>query len=467
MQALTGSKNGSFRAALPEPGAIGRGPTGRIETIVVAALLLAYAIVEFVLTLGHGPWLDEAQAWLQATTLSGPLDALILPGEGHPPLWYWLLRFLSLGLDFNQARWVTLPIAIANAYLLARLLRGQVLPLAMMLFSFPLLQFWGYHFRPYGIVLACMTGAMLLDRANRPVAGTWLMALACGFHFFAGFLFAFWLVWQWQKGTRINMLTGPAVLALVFGALALISGLGNQSVGVAEGGLAEAIVRNLAWIGMVDALRTPITALATLALLVFALRRTPLILATLLALIALFSVATAAVYGKYLWHAAFMTMLCFMAFALTGFEKRKDLLFALLMTPQVVFGLVAVHHRLTNPAWQQPDLYAVIARDAGEAFSPEKQLVAWPDLAGVTMAAEHNVWLINGNGGQALGPVQWRTRQEERIDPVLRDLPVPYWLVCGDCRPVLDFLDQNGRSAHFLADAQNVDNGHFYAFRIE
>src|SRR4051794_26464344 len=50
---------------------------------VFSALLLARIIT-------HSPWRDEAQAWLIAESKSLP-DLLLLPGEGHPPLWYLLL----------------------------------------------------------------------------------------------------------------------------------------------------------------------------------------------------------------------------------------------------------------------------------------------------------------------------------------------------------------------------------------
>jgi hypothetical protein len=50
---------------------------------VFSALLLARIIT-------HSPWRDEAQAWLIAEFKSLP-DLLLLPGEGHPPLWYLLL----------------------------------------------------------------------------------------------------------------------------------------------------------------------------------------------------------------------------------------------------------------------------------------------------------------------------------------------------------------------------------------
>lgn len=66
----------------------------RAETMASLAVVLAYTALQIVLFAAHDPWLDEGQAWLWATTISSPIDFLIIPSEGHPPLWYWLLRLL-------------------------------------------------------------------------------------------------------------------------------------------------------------------------------------------------------------------------------------------------------------------------------------------------------------------------------------------------------------------------------------
>lgn len=456
------SRNALFPAVSPEAR---REPA--VNGWIAACIVGLYASSQIALAIGHDPWIDEAQAWLQAITLAHPLDFFIVPGEGHPPLWYWLLRLISLGTDFNHARVLTLGIALLNAVLLARLLRGHLLTLAMMLGTFVVLQFWGYQFRPYGLVFTCLITALLLDRRGHSLAATWILAIACGLHFFAGFLFAFWLAWQWQRGTALKSLVPPALLALAFGAMAIISGLGNQTVGVAEQGFLAGIVQNLAWAGMITSLRGLPTALLTFGLLIYALRRTPVLLAVLLALLVTFAIATAAIYGKYPWHTAFMTMLCFMAFMVAGLDRQRELILAIVLMPQVVVGLIAATTRLQDPVWQKPDLYAAMRQDAGPQFHPETDLVAWPDLAGIALAAENGISIINGNDGTLLGPVQWRTRQEDRIDPSLTTKAGPYWLICTDCAPILDVLTAAGRQAKLLAAKANIDNGEFYAYRVE
>lgn len=455
-----------FPAVSPEAQPV-ESTTMRAETVASLAVALAYAVLQVVLFAAHDPWLDEGQAWLWATTISRPIDFLIIPSEGHPPLWYWLLRLLSTFLDFNQARTMGLAIAIANAFLLWRLIGRDPTILFVMLASFVLLQFWGYHFRPYNIVFSCILGALLLDREDKGIAATWLLALACGFHFFTGLLFAFWLIYQRSKGAALLVLLAPSLLALAFAASAVLSGLGNTTAGPFTPNLLEGTAYNLSWIGLIDPLRGPLLAIATLTAIVIAFRREPLILGTVLALLLSFSLATAAIYGKAPWHSAFMTMLCFMAVMVAGLKGRRWLLFVLLL-PQATIGVAGAAQRLSMPVWSAPDLYATILADAGAGFDPVRQLVAWPDLTGIAFAAKEDITLISGNDGSLLGPINWRQRKPGAIDPALTARPTPYWLICGKgCSHIVSYLGGHNFTATLLARKVNIDNGEFSAYRID
>lgn len=454
-----------FPAASPDRAEAAQ-PTQPVDRAGLVVVLL-YALSQITLAILHDPWLDEAQAWMWAKALSAPMDFFIIPGEGHPPLWHWLLRLLSSVMGFSEARYLSTALAIINAFLLSRLLRDELVLLVLFLCTFVMLQFWGYHFRPYGIVLCCMLSALLLDRQGRDLASTWVLALACGFHFFSGFLFAFWLVWQLRKGTRPLQLLAPALFAAVFGVLAILSGRGNTTAGPIEIGLLVGTIQNLSWTGMIPELRTWALALLNVAALVFALRKQPVILAALLALLLVFSVATAAVYGKFAWHTAFLTMLCFMAIMVAGLNRERRLVLGLLLLPQMVFGFAGIAYRLSSMGDGAPDLYQAIKADAGAGFDPETQLVAWPDLAGVAMAAINDITIINGNGGPPLGPVHWRSHDDDAFAPALLDLPRPYWLICVACAPVLTYLEDNGRVPILLGERLNPDNGQFAAYRVD
>jgi hypothetical protein len=82
------------------------------ETFVLAgyAVLVASAIAH------HEPWADEAQAWQLARNVS--LHGLLvtyLHYEGHPILWFILLRFLSLiGVSYAGMHWVAGAIGVAG-----------------------------------------------------------------------------------------------------------------------------------------------------------------------------------------------------------------------------------------------------------------------------------------------------------------------------------------------------------------
>lgn len=435
----------------------------RTATLVVT---LAYIAIQIALAIGHQPWRDEAQAWLWATALSTPAEFLVIPGEGHPPLWYWLLRALSLLFDFNQARYFTLGVAIVNALLLARLLRGEILLLSLMLFSSVVLQYWGYHFRPYGLVFTALISALLLERSGRSVLATWIMALACGFHFFAGFLFGLWLLLQWHRGARLAQLVGPALLGALFGASALLSGMGNPVSVPDATNLFEATASNLAWPLTWPQLRIWPAAVLTIGLLCYGLWAQRFILLALLGLTLMFALGTAMVYGQSPWHAAFMMMMTFMAFIYAGPAARRWVLIALLAVPAVA-GIAMASSRLVQPVWTKPDLYAVVAADAGPGFDPRTQLIGWQDLALSTAAASHSISYISGNNGRVLGPVDWRQRTENAIDPVLITTPTPYWLVCGKCGPALAVITAAGRTATELSSTVNFDDGPQAAYRID
>lgn len=69
------------------------------------AILGLLAAVQIWLVLSHRPWLDEYQA-LQIALQSPDFSALLenLRYEGHPPLWYLILRAASLGRCSGQWR---------------------------------------------------------------------------------------------------------------------------------------------------------------------------------------------------------------------------------------------------------------------------------------------------------------------------------------------------------------------------
>ena len=454
-----------FPAASPDTAIRAASRSASSDAIATTVVVLAYAAMQVLLFAGHVPWRDEGQAWLWAQALSTPAEFLVIPGEGHPPLWFWLLRGLSYFVDFNQARYLTLAVALLNAVLLQRLLRGQLLLLTLVLCTYPVMQFWGYHFRPYGLVFTAILSALLLERAGRNVAATWVMALACGLHFFAGLLFGFWLLVQLHRRTPIRHLLGPAVLAALFGLSAILSGLGNPEGKPTTHLFFEIIAYNLAWPTPWTILRGPPVAIVVIGMLCFGLWRQKFILGALLALLLAFSIGSAVFYGQSPWHSAFLMMLTFMAFMLAGDGGRRWVLM-LLLAPQALVGIAVSKEHVLQPSWTQPDLYDVVSADAGPDFDPATQLVAWQDFILTAAAAEHDITYMSGNTGQLLGPVDWRHRVQGHVDPILATHATPYWLICGGCEPALDAIAEAGHTATELATTTNFD-GEVSAYRIE
>ncbi len=67
------------------------------ETVINLIVFILFAVLTFIVGIHHEPWADEAQAWLIArenTYLHLITDALKY--DGHPLIWYYLLRTLYL-----------------------------------------------------------------------------------------------------------------------------------------------------------------------------------------------------------------------------------------------------------------------------------------------------------------------------------------------------------------------------------
>jgi len=103
-----------------------------------AIIVLAYAALVFTGAWIHEPWFDEAQSWLLARDV-GPLDLIAhhLRYEGHPPLWYLLLRAaMALGLRFDGLNHLSAALAIVGVILLVRIRSIPLLLRALLPFTY-------------------------------------------------------------------------------------------------------------------------------------------------------------------------------------------------------------------------------------------------------------------------------------------------------------------------------------------
>ncbi len=439
----------------------------RFETYLRPLIVLIYAGLEIALFAMHWPSGDEGQAWLWAREISGFPDVFVVPGEGHPPLWFWLLRLLSSVMSFDQARYFTLILAILNALLLVRLFRHDLPMAILMLFSAFGLYYWGYNFRPYTLILTLTLVALLLERAGRPKLATWLMALSCGFHFFAGFLYAFWLSVAWRRGLRLSALLPPSVLALLFGVLAILSGQSNRDLTIQFASSAILAVKIFATPFVLFLYPLEIGAIVVAALVVFTFRRDPATSISYLVVAVLFSMFAAAVYGHQAWHLAFLIVLLLMAVATTRANARTWPLYFLLVPALIAGGNKAYLDLTVSPV--DGKAFGLIVEDAGSRLDSTRNLVVWPDLLALGVTASTGMEFISGNDGAIGGPIRWANRKEYQIDTdLLETLPHPYWLYCYRCDPILAAIENSDRVPQrlYTSDPEN-DGEPVGAYRIE
>ncbi len=128
--------------------------------------LVALVALQIALILAHDAWRDELQAVMLAWH-SHSLQALFasLPSEGHPALWYLLLRALSpLGNPLDALKIVQLCVALATiAIVWTRAPFGPWMKL-LILASYPLLFEWGTIARSYGLGVTLFFAFLALRR---------------------------------------------------------------------------------------------------------------------------------------------------------------------------------------------------------------------------------------------------------------------------------------------------------------
>lgn len=426
-------------AVTAEPPASSRTTADAIVPWLIALLYVAAEIWLFTL---HEPWLDEAQAWLKAIEINDWRHFLVIPGEGHPPVWFWFAKLHSLALDFDQARMVMLGVAALNAVLMARLLGDKPLLMIAFMGTLAVLHSWGFHFRPYPLVLTCLLGALLIDRRGHPIAATWLLALACGLSFIAGWLLAFWLLILLRRGVSMPRLLLPSLLGAAFGASAILSSLGNTDAGQVAS-VPFGIFNALAFPFSIPFVPPLINAIIAWAVLIAGLRRSPYILGCLLALLLMLGIFGSQVYGLSEWHAAFGIMLALMAFLIARAPMWPLIL---LLVPQVYFGVEEAVFELRLPSDAGMLMYEAVAADAGDRLDTERNLIAWPDHLLTSTATQLGFHFVSGNNGDVVNDIDWRSRRPRDIATrMLQTMPGPYWLICTRCERPLAWINAAGR----------------------
>ena len=146
-----------------------------------------FSIVLIVRLAHHELWRDEVQAWLITASATSFADLLVIPGEGHPPLWYWVLfPFTKLGSDPNL---IKVPLAICSIAALSLLwfrMDLSVLEKVMIAAGYFLSFEYGIIARSYilGMLLLWVFAAFHHNIKEYPFAGALLLGLASLTHVF-------------------------------------------------------------------------------------------------------------------------------------------------------------------------------------------------------------------------------------------------------------------------------------------
>ena len=134
--------------------------SGTLPILAAYAAVVAYAVFH------HEPWFDEAQAWLVARDCDlGTLCCSVLRYEGHPVLWYLILKMaIVCHLPYEALGYLCGGFAVVGVgILLAKSPFPK--PLAALL---PFTFFLCYQYAAVGTILRAVAGAAVYRRHPRP-----------------------------------------------------------------------------------------------------------------------------------------------------------------------------------------------------------------------------------------------------------------------------------------------------------
>lgn len=432
----------------------------------LAALAVYVALAAF-LFFTHLPWRDEGQAWLWAKELTALPGFLVVPGEGHPPLWFWLLKPMTWVLPFDVARWFSFALTVLNGFLLRELLKDRFWVFAVILPTGFALFFYGVMFRPYTLILTLTLVALILTRRKRTVAAAWVLALGVGLHFFACFIFGLWGLVQLGRRHRIVPLLGPAALAALFALLAVLSARGNpEGTLTLDSPFFGPLFDFVSGFG-VESVYAPLVAIAIVVLMALEFRRDRVTLAALFVATVLFACFTYFVFGNAAQHLAMMPVLVLTGFALAR-PRPAGWRTLVLFAPWIWTTVDTIDHSVNVPytgAWAAYDALATAAAETGETLGPET-VVVWPDQSFSAPAASHDFRYTSGNSGLAIGPVNWSSRNHTDIAASAFDREDPYWLVCIYCERLWPLMDTLGLRRTLVAAAVEALDEQLAVWRV-
>lgn len=150
------------------------------EIILYVSILALYAAVNIYLMSCHEAWIDEAQAWVLAKQLSWTQIPGLCASEGHPVLWFYILKItILLGLPFRY--FSVISIFFMTLALGVFLFRSDFNPVSKILVVLSPLFFY-YNpviCRNYSVLMlfVCLLSALWKNRHDKPILYGVLAAL--------------------------------------------------------------------------------------------------------------------------------------------------------------------------------------------------------------------------------------------------------------------------------------------------
>ena len=353
------------RCAPAEPAALAEktiSQTGLREVMQSKAALCIYVLYMATISVAfnyHEPWRDEFQSWGQAAKMSSLGSFFVVRGEGHPPLFYWLLRIIQMFCGFEQGRYVMLALGFINGLLITVGLRKNPVLLFMFLFSYPFVYFWAIFLRSYTLGVLFILIAVAFFQKRQIVLCAIALWLASFTHFYFFFVIPIFVFEEFRQRRTIWL---PALLALPCLASLYdiyLSGAGNPNgqFDLRLPSLFMDYLNNSFMMGIFVDLGV-ITAVPVIICL-FWLFKDFWFGAAVSACILLFILFSSLVYGGAYHHTGVVLLILLTAFIIhTGQVREKFLVWIMIMS--VISGVIHLGYDMSNRYSNGTNIYPAI-----------------------------------------------------------------------------------------------------------
>ena len=187
-------------------------------------LFLLWLGITFVTGVLHEPWADEAQSWLiSRDNTYFDMITKYLKYEGHPALFYFLLRFLhQLQLPYNFLFLVPMCATGIGVYLLLFKTKLPDLIKCIFPFTYYIIYQYGVIARSYSLVLPVLMLIAIIykNRIQKILLYSGLLILLlsiCAYSYITAFILFSFLIYDIIKAKNINFKTiGSIILVLLF-----------------------------------------------------------------------------------------------------------------------------------------------------------------------------------------------------------------------------------------------------------